>query len=204
MNIIANDCTGAYLYTEQLKQDFQNPFIWSSIDIDNFCILIEKFNVLDFNNISYRLIENNSDVCKNGSQVVQITIDNTVDVYYFHYIYNTKYKTPTKAEGHTQCSCIVQYALDTYRRRLEKMIEKPIFLWDASQKKWYNKSNVNIIERLKNIKTDYTIIVYAANIENSRNDNMILIKNTTGRFEVNIGAKNIYKLILDLTQETSS
>jgi uncharacterized protein (DUF1919 family) len=36
MNIIANDCAGAYLYRDSMKTEFLNPFIWSSIDIDNF------------------------------------------------------------------------------------------------------------------------------------------------------------------------
>lgn len=86
MNIIANDCAGAYIYKDHLKRDFMNPFIWSSIDIANFIKLIEFYNTIDFKNIQCKLIFNESGICKQKSYIPKIIIDNQIEVNYFHYI----------------------------------------------------------------------------------------------------------------------
>ena len=54
MNIISNDCTAGFIYKE-INEEFKNPFIWTSIDIDNFIKLIENYDTLNFNNISINI-----------------------------------------------------------------------------------------------------------------------------------------------------
>ena len=93
-NIISNDCVGAYIYRDCLNTDNLNPFVWCSIDIENFSKLIENYDNINFKNIKCDLITNNSGVCKLGSLTPKINIDNIVDVNYFHYIYDKSIKLP--------------------------------------------------------------------------------------------------------------
>ena len=196
MNIIANDCAGAYIYRDSLKCDFMNPFIWSSIDIENFSKLIQNYDTLDFKNIKCELIHNESGICKQGSYIPKVTIDNQVEVGYFHYIQNDKYTTPTKIDGYTMCNDIIKYTVDSYMRRIEKMTEHPIFIWDVTKCKWYNKSNINPVDVFKKITTDYSIVIYSPFLENAVNSNLILLNKKNGSFEVNVSASNIYKTYL--------
>lgn len=86
MNLIANNCLGALMFSTSIKSEFPNPFMWSSIDIDNFCRLIKNYDTLNFENIKCELVVNNSKtICEQGTTVSKILIDDTVSVYYFHY-----------------------------------------------------------------------------------------------------------------------
>ena len=85
MNIISNDCTASFIYKE-INEEFKNPFIWTSIDIDNFIKLIENYDTLNFNNISIKLELNTSEISKKKKKCPIITIDNKVDIHYFHHL----------------------------------------------------------------------------------------------------------------------
>ena len=84
MNIISNDCTAGFIYKE-INEEFKNPFIWTSIDIDNFIKLIENYDTLNFNNISIKLELNTSKIGVQNEKCPIITIDNKVDIHYFHH-----------------------------------------------------------------------------------------------------------------------
>ena len=195
MNIIANDCAGAYMYQDQYKCDFMNPFIWSSINIENFQKLIKLYDVLDFKNIESELIVNTSGICKQNSLIPKLIIDNKIEVNYFHYIQNEAYKTPTKVQGYTMYNNIEQYTVDCYERRLNKMTERPIFIWDVTKAKWYNMNNIKPVNAFKNI-SDYTIVVYSLEIQTDMFSNPITLHKSNDDFEVNQSAANIYKLYL--------
>lgn len=174
-----------------------NPFIWCSIDFENFCKLIQNYNNLNFNNIDCELINNNSGICKQNSLTPKIIIDNKVEVCYFHYIQNEKYLIPTKKDGYTQCKDIIHYTLDCYKRRISKMEERPIFIWDVTKCKWYNKKQENPIDILKTFSKDYTIIVYSSKVLTDIDNTLILLNKANDDFEVNQSASNIYKMYLN-------
>ena len=64
MNIICNNCVGARLY-EVTKQQFPNPFMWMSIDIDDY-IKFNKASLEDiqkmFPDIYNNIVENDKPV----------------------------------------------------------------------------------------------------------------------------------------------
>jgi hypothetical protein len=196
MNIIANDCAGAYIYKDCIRCDFMNPFIWSSIDIDNFLKLIKNYDELNFRNIKCELIENNSGICKNKSMIPRITIDDSVNIHYFHYIQNDKYSTPTKVEGYTMYKDIITYTIDCYIRRLNKTKEQPIFIWDVTKAIWYNKNRIDPFESFNNIKSNYNIIIYSPTVKSETKSNIILLNKSNGDFEVNVSGSNIYNKVL--------
>lgn len=196
MNIIANDCIGAYLYQDWYKCDFMNPFIWNSIDFTNFYQLIQNYDTLNFNNIDCIVETNNSGICFQKSLCPKIIIDNKIEVNYFHYIEDKKYNSPTKVKGYTAINNVKKYAIDCYNRRLEKMSGNPIFIWDVTRAQWYNKQFVNPIDKIKEINSKYTVIVYSPKIKTDFNSIPILLNKTNGDFEVNQSAANIYKIYL--------
>lgn len=198
MNIITNNCSGGYIYKDCIKCDFMNPFIWSSIDFDNFLKLVINYDTINFRNIKCELIENNSNICKNKSLVPKLTIDNTIDIHYFHYIYNDKYQTPTKIEGYTMCNDIIEYTIDCYIRRLEKMKDDPIFVWDVTRCNWYNPNKIDPIKAFKEIESKYKIIIFSPKVQTEICQNIILLKKDNLDFEVNVSAKNIYNNIIKL------
>jgi len=126
----------------------------------------------------------------------KIIIDNKVEVNYFHYIEDKKYSSPTKIKGYTAIDDVKKYAIDCYNRRLEKMSREPIFIWDVTKAQWYNKHNENPVDKIKNINSDYTVIIYSSKVKTNLSTNPILLNKSNGDFEVNQSAANIYKMYL--------
>ena len=197
VNIVSNNCIGGYLYSDNLKIEHQNPFVWCSINLDNFCKLIKYYNEINFNNIECSLLTNNSGICKQGSMTPKIVIDNMVEINYFHYIKNEKYKTPTKISGYVMYNNIEDYTVSLYKERVKRMTDQPLFIWDVTQAQWYNEEQINVTEMLETIKSEYKIVVYQPNVVEQVKDNIIILNKTNSSFEVNTSAKNIYQKIKD-------
>ena len=198
MNLIANNCLGALMFSSSIKSEFPNPFMWSSIDIDNFCKLIKNYDTIDFRNIKCELVTNDSKtICEQGSTVTKITIDNIIEVYYFHYQYNSKYTVkPKKIGGYRYFKEIDKYTYDEYIKRLSRMKETPIFLWHLSEHTWYNPNNVDIIDAFRELDTKYNIIIYGKNIKDCKIENIILLEDVLKSQHLFISADYIYKKIL--------
>ena len=196
MNIISNDCVAAYIYQNHLKTEFKNPFIWHSIDIENFSKLVESYDDIDFRNIKCELINNDTGICKKESLTPKIIIDNLIEVNYFHYIQDSNFKEPTKMSGYTFYNDIVEYATDLYNKRLLKMTESPVFIWDVTKIKWYNKEGNAPLDVFKSMSPKYNLIIYQPFITNGKDGNIILLRKTNSGFEVNVSAKYIYNNVL--------
>ena len=196
MNIISNDCVAGYIYTKQLKTEFVNPFAWSSMNLENFSRLIGDYDTLNFKNIECNLIINESTVCEFGSKIPQIIIDNTVEVNYFHYQQNQKYNVPTKVYGYKYYNDMLKYATDEYLKRLGRMREKPIFIWHITPNLWYNPQKQNPIEVFKKLNSQHTIIIFGADLENKREDNIIILNDAQRRTEIHKSGEYIYKNLL--------
>lgn len=92
-----------------------------------------QYKKINFRNISCDLILNESGICKQKSLIPRIIIDDKLEANYFHYIYDKNYKTPTKIESYTMCDDIISYTVDAYNKRVDKMVETPIFVWDVTR-----------------------------------------------------------------------
>ncbi len=196
MNIISNDCVAGYIYTKQLKTEFINPFAWSSMNIDNFCNLIKNFDTINYQNINCQLIINKSGVCELGSIIPQIIIDNKVEVNYFHYQQNDEYDAPTKVYGYKYYNDMTKYASDEYFKRLNRMTEPPIFIWHITPNLWYNPNKLEPLEAFKKIDSKFKIIIFGADLENKKEDNIIILNDAQRRTEIHKSGEYIYKNLL--------
>lgn len=174
MNIISNDCTAGFIYRE-LNQKYGNPFIWTSINLDNFIKLIENYDTINFSNMTdIKLIENNSKISVQHEMCPVIMIDNLIDVYYFHHFYKegvSEEQNTTKRYIYDEN--ISEYVLESYKRRLNNMTENPIFiLSDSDCYKWYKSD----LKRFNNIKTSHKIIIYTHKEVSFDNPNILVVK----------------------------
>ena len=48
MNLISNNCLGGHYYKKSGLL-YNNPFIWMAISFDDFLLLYEKYNTINFN-----------------------------------------------------------------------------------------------------------------------------------------------------------
>ena len=63
MNIITNNCLGGFIYRDILKTEYQNPFIWTGIEIEKFIDFVDNFDKIDFTNV---MIEKEGEGLKNN------------------------------------------------------------------------------------------------------------------------------------------
>lgn len=128
MNIISNDCTAGFIY-KAINEEFKNPFIWTSIDIDNFIKLIENYDTLNFNNISIKLELNTSEISVQNEKCPVITIDNKVDIHYFyHFQKEGTHSELNTEERYIYDEDIINYVKQMYFSRISRMKESPIFI----------------------------------------------------------------------------
>lgn len=62
MNIISNNCCGADIYTNVLKTEFSNPFIWSLLFPNDFIYLYENYDSINFKNIDLAIMKTEDDI----------------------------------------------------------------------------------------------------------------------------------------------
>lgn len=165
MNIISTNCLAGHLYRDLLKCEYKNPFIWTNIWNKDFLYLIEHFKEIDFHNYE---IQKNSNLLL----LFKICIDNKVNVEYNHYIFSTKYNTPTKIGIDIYYNKIWEYISEKYEKRLSLMnnnidlVAIDDFGGDYDINKIYN------ICKEKQIK----LFMCTDNIPEETNDNCIIRK----------------------------
>lgn len=147
MSLISNSCVTGYLYKDYFKIPFQNPFIWSYIDINSFINLMINYQTLNYNNIK---MENTN----------HIIIDGLVDVHYLHYVKDSTYNVPTyiKSDNTIRYKNIEDYVIDKYKSRLKRMSvnEEPIFIIAHS----YKYLTIKDLQLLANTNLIYQCLVY--------------------------------------------
>lgn len=130
MNIICNSCVGGFIYKNELKSPFTNPFIWNIIDFKSMCYLVKNYDAIDFDN--YELVKD-----KNWN--FSIIIDDNVKVQYVHYKFSPKCPKPTTKYIDVYYDRIWEFIVDKYESRLARMKqskEPPLFLFAN----WFNKT----------------------------------------------------------------
>ena len=183
MNIISHNCVGGRIYNKK-NLKYGNPFMWCVIPPDDFYYLYCNYNEIDFNNIT--LIK---------EKFYKIVIDNKVNVYYVHYLYDKNATTPIKKTPiDIVYNRIDEYIIEKYKTRLERMKEKPIFIVTDREfigtNKWSMKKD-DIIKYLD--KDDCIVAVY---------DKSIVGKNVVYMPQKNLDPKYIADLLInEITNE---
>lgn len=140
MNIVSNNCVGAWLYKLN-KIEFNNPFIWSSMSTDEFISLVKSYNSIDFNNVIFSL----EYFEKNSKQTVCVTLNKDIKIHYIHYVLDEKVTSPSfKSENNEvdvlYCD-ILNYAKKKYFERIKNINKNPIFVYSFNyQYAWINEN----------------------------------------------------------------
>lgn len=112
MNIISNNCLGAYIYRDVLHSTYANPFMWCRIYPDSFIKLLSDFGNIDFKNIQM----SNDDL-----RMFYYTIDNKIKIRWTHYLFNALYQKPTHIGINVYYGGVWEYILLKYINRLFRM-----------------------------------------------------------------------------------
>jgi hypothetical protein len=159
----------------------------------------EHFNDIDFT--KYELC------FKNG--MYYVNVDNKINIYYPHYIKDSKYKVPTRMENGLSADIryekIEEYIKEKYEKRVSRMNkkEKPIFIISQARiDDSFGYNNKNNIEEFANMDKYKTIILSNFDIPEKENVFLLKIKSltlTTGEY-----AKIIYTKLKNLFINESS
>lgn len=192
-NIIGNTCIGAAIYNEQLKTEYQNPFVWSEIDAESMYNLIKHFDDLNFND---------NELQKDENWKFSTIIANKVKVKWIHYIFSPK-DTVLRIKAHDAFyNRIWEYIQSRYDARTERMLaqkNEPIFIVGSIHKRHhYSEAE---IKKICSLKTNYKIIVANNNMDFSNEfPNVIFHKTSLNEKNANncVLAKEIFETYKDL------
>ena len=185
MNVIANTCIGARLY--QLNNfEYTNPFMWSIVDADDMCKLIENYDKINFRNFKIEKSDyyNRTDFYRKQFSkelnqphfIFKIRIDDLIDIHFVHYRFNTKYENKTVVDVNVFWNKIWEYVVEKYKNRVEKMLsnnEKPIFVITALETDYTLEKQQKILD----LNTKHKIILitdYPEKLKNNKTNIKIL------------------------------
>ena len=129
MNIICNSCVGGFLYKNELKCEFKNPFIWNIIDFNSMLFLVKNYDKINFNNFELK---------KDKNWNFSIIIDNHITIQYVHYKFDAKANKPYIKYIDLYSNKIWEIIVNKYEERTKRMInenKKPIFIFAN----WFDK-----------------------------------------------------------------
>lgn len=151
MNIICNSCVGGFIYKNELKCPFQNPFIWNIIDFNSMLYLVKNYNNINFNNF---------DLVKDKNWNFSIIIDKHITIQYVHYKFDAKANKPYIKYIDYYSNKVWEYIVQKYVERKNRMLaskEKPLFLFAN----WFDKKETalsyNQLKILDNLHKDNII-----------------------------------------------
>lgn len=156
MNVICNDCVGGELY-KAYNEKYGNPFVWTILPFKDFLTLYKNYDKINFKNVKYNETPNYLYPWYMSSLI----IDNRVNLYFPHHIKEKSIENLIKIEpvenqpAYAWCK-MDEYLLETYKRRIERMTESPVFI--------YSQENRNTEEDIKNLlkvatKSKYKLIL---------------------------------------------
>lgn len=178
MNLICNNCGGAYIYN--LKNlEYNNPFMWCCIFADDMLTLISEYDNINFNNFDLIRLSKETANANNWTdykeRIFGICIDNKLSVYFTHYLFG-EYEKPKVIEPNVFYFRNYEYVYNKFIKRTEKFIknkEDPIFLIITYKRHgWTDEKIKNLI----NMKLKYKVICITDKNIHSENDNLKIIK----------------------------
>ena len=123
MNLITNRCLGGYIYRDILKEQYENPFIWTGIWDQYFNKLFSEYGKINFNNFS---VEHDPE---ERIEKYFIIIDNKIRVNYGHVLLDPKASTPVPRDVNIYTADPVGYLRQKYKERLSRMTKEPVWIY---------------------------------------------------------------------------
>lgn len=176
MNLISNNCAGARFY-QMNNMEFTNPFMWCCIFADDFISLVKQYDNINFSNIKDIFLTkevsdyNKYNLYDESKHISGINVDGIFSVYYTHYIYDEKYKEPTKSGVDILYYKNCEYSHNKYIERLNRMImngKPPVFFAITYTRHGWTSDKIN---ELLNIDTNYKIFLVTDEHISSSNKN---------------------------------
>jgi len=149
-NLISQNCLCGDIYKNNLKIDYQNPFVWCVITFENMYNLISKWDNINFLNYELK---------KDKNWNFSLNIDNKVNIQYVHYKFSYNDSTIRKNGVDVFYNKIWEYIIEIYEKRIQKMLnnkENPLFCicnFDTIYKDAiYTKEQLQILSKFNNVK----------------------------------------------------
>ncbi len=176
MNIISNNCLGGFIYKDFLQIKYENPFIFSLMDYDDFLYLLENYETIDFEN--FELIKESEKFENFG-----IIIEGKIKVRFIHSKFDKECKIPTIKVFHDEKTMrtvtdiyynkIWEYIVEKYLSRIKRMPKRiDLIALDVDDD---NDIDVNkILEVCK--EKNYKVFVCTNKIAEETSENIIVRK----------------------------
>ena len=171
MNVIGNSCASCFIQTQFFNHELLNPFSYNIIDFESFSYLINNYDNINFENISFYLKDN----------YVMGNLENKILINFVHYKFDKNAKTVINDKNNdVRYYNILEYVKTKWCERVKRIKNsEPIFLAASFTNNSVNNYTDNeIIALLKN-KSKYKIIVaYEKSIDfKSNNDREYIFLN---------------------------
>lgn len=188
MNIIANSCVGGYIYKNELKTNYANPFIWALVDFDSMFHMITHFNTINFGAF---------DIKQDSKDTYSIIIDNAITVRYIHYKYDKTVHGVKTRDINVFSDKIWVYVVNKYVSRVRRMIldnENPVFVFAN----WFDPPETTLsyaqLKQLNELNRDDIICAVDELLPEFSNIRQVLREKTRKIYNVGL-AKTVYNAI---------
>lgn len=166
--IVGSNCCAGNFYHNYLNTAFYSPFIWSVVPYESILNLINKWTIIDWNDI--QIIPN-----KTREYTLTLKLNTLADVHYVHYFKSDKYNTPYAKGASIFYKQIDSYLRNKYTERVARMLEHgdvdhPIFI--IHEEAYSNNNNANVLQQIMTCKSPYKriIITHTINLSSVKPD----------------------------------
>jgi len=118
MNIITNNCLGGFIYRDILKIEYQNPFIWTSINHESLLSIIDNYENINFLNVS---IDKDGEGLSNNFVTV---IDDKYRICNLHIKFSREDNKPRIIGNNVYYNRPWEYIMNKYEERQKRMNTK--------------------------------------------------------------------------------
>lgn len=185
LNVICNNCGGADFYKLN-KQPYHNPFMWSCIFADDMIELIRVYDELDFENAELIKLtdviahSNNYGEYDSRKHICGIRIDDKVNVFYTHYVYDPCQFEVKRIGSDVHYIKNFEYAYNSYMRRVKRMLADTaadtIFVIIAFNRHGWNYEKVN---ELLQVNARHKVVLITDQCVNYKNSCINIIRDAT-------------------------
>lgn len=161
MNVISNNCCGAYFYNS-INQRQLNPFRFCWFDAESCFNIIQQYDTINFTNYT---------LTHDANWMFYLNIDNQINVCMYHQLFDKNYNIPTKVGENIRYCKIWEYIVEQYDRRLSLMTEDPVFIIDAGVFNGWNESKIDKFLKL-NFTRKTVFITHLKQFENKSKENL--------------------------------
>ena len=122
MNILSTNCLGAFTYRDVLHSSYSNPFIWTTLDFENFKTLLNEYENINFRNV---------ELYKEGKEFLNnfnLRIDDKIFVKNTHIFFDKNCNDPIKRNTCVYYNKPWEYIIEKYNNRITRMDNKLVVM----------------------------------------------------------------------------